>query len=99
MQIRVLSITPPRKSSTLAMASVEITLEGHTVTISDLRILKNNQGQTWVALPSYSVQQGKGYEYRDTVALDRALRRAVEDTVLAAYEQQQAAPAQADGAR
>ncbi len=87
--IEVVSIVPPRKPSCLAEATAKIILEdGEFFVIADLRILKNRNAQTWVALPTYSVKEGAGWRYEATVELSRGLRRQLEDAVIAAYEAQ-----------
>lgn len=89
MQVTVRGITQSHKESVLASAAIELSDgNGATVLIEDLRVLRNKQGSLWVAMPSYSVPLGgKGYEYRPTVILSRALQREVEDRVLSAYEE------------
>ena len=86
--VRVLRITPPLKPSALANAAVELDFDdGERLTISDIRILRNNQGENWVALPTYSVKKPGGYAYEKTVEASSNLRRKISDAVLAAYEQ------------
>ncbi len=89
-QVTVLAIIPPRKPSCLAEASVRIALDdGESVVVNDLRIIRNRAGVVWVALPTFSVKEGNGYRYEPTVELGRALKRAVEDAVLPAFEKWQ----------
>lgn len=91
MKIKVLEITPPRKTSALGGAKVELTTEdGLSITIDDLRILKNREGVTWCAPPTYAVSEGRNWRYFPTVSFSRELRRLVEDAVLSAFEAQQA---------
>ena len=87
MHVEILSITPPRKPSTLANAKVRLTFDGSfVVDVDDIRVLKNNRGDLWIALPTYSVPEGRGYRYEKTVELSRGLLRQVEDAVLEAYK-------------
>ncbi len=87
--VEVIAILPPRKPSCLAEATAKIILEdGEFFVIADLRILKNRNAQTWVALPTYSIKEGAGWRYEATVELSRGLRRQLEDAVIAAYEAQ-----------
>jgi DNA-binding cell septation regulator SpoVG len=88
MQVNVKSLLPPRKSGILAHATVEIELEGQRIILSDLRVLQNKSGELWVGMPSVAIQDGgKAYHYEPVVELGRELKRAVEDTVLARYEE------------
>jgi DNA-binding cell septation regulator SpoVG len=87
--VEVVAILPPRKPSCLAEATAKIILEdGEYFVVSDLRILKNRNAQTWVALPTYSIKEGAGWRYEATVELSRELRRKLEDAVIGAYESQ-----------
>jgi DNA-binding cell septation regulator SpoVG len=97
MKVNVLEVTSARKQSALASARVELAdAEGNAITIDDLRILRNRQSQLWVALPTYSVPDGKSFRYEQTVILSRELKRQVEDACLQAYDRW-AAPAQGGG--
>ncbi len=96
VQIIVKEIGPPRKSNALASAVVELSFDNHALTIADLRVLRNRSGETWVALPSFAIPEGKSYHYENTVTADRSLLAQIQAAVLDAYEQQQAAPAQGD---
>jgi DNA-binding cell septation regulator SpoVG len=90
--VEVVSIVPPRKPSCLAEATAKIIFEdGEFFVIADLRILKNRNAQTWVALPTYSIKEGASWRYEATVELSRGLRRQLEDAVIAAYEAQRQA--------
>lgn len=92
MKVHQVEIYPPRKASCIANAKVTLSDDaGSSIVIDDLRVIRNAQGQLWVAPPTYSTAQGKAWEYFPTVTFDRALRRQVEDAVLAAYESQQTA--------
>lgn len=94
MELRVKGLQPGRKSSILAHATIELTDgDGDSITIDDLRLLRNRQGQLWVAMPSYSVQEpsaaGRSFTYIPTVVLSRELQRRIEDSVLEAFEERQ----------
>jgi hypothetical protein len=74
-----------------------------SIVIDDARVLRNKQGQLWLAMPSYSVpvNGGRSYDYLPAVILSTKLKRDVEDTVLPAFEaweREQSAPVQG-GAR
>jgi DNA-binding cell septation regulator SpoVG len=88
MNVTVKGIRPSRKESVLAEAVIELGDGQHSITVDDLRILRNKQGSLWVAMPSYAVPLigGHGYQYRPTIALSRDLHREVEDAALAAFE-------------
>ena len=88
MNIKVNQIQRSARSHRLADATVELFDEaGDSVIISDIRILQNKQGQTWVAMPSRSVSEGgRSYQYVPLVESSRRLRRRIEDSVLAAFE-------------
>jgi hypothetical protein len=90
MQIRVLAFSRSVKPSVLASVRIELAVEdtGDSITIDDARILKNRNGQLWLAMPSYSMQTvgGRGYDYLPALILSNALKRAVEDAVLPAFE-------------
>lgn len=88
--VEVLSINPPRKNSFLATAKVRITFgepgQASVVEIDDVRILKNHRQELWIALPTFSVQDGRNYRYEKTVDVSRGLLRQIETAVLEAYE-------------
>jgi hypothetical protein len=85
-------ITPPFRSNPhiVATASVSITTEGGTLTINDGRVLLNRNGVLWFSLPTYSIPNGRNYQYKSTVELSPALALQVSSAVLQAYEQWQA---------
>ena len=90
MQAKVLSFSRSSKPAVLASVRVELTVEGagDTIIIDDARVLRNKHGQLWLAMPSYSVpsSNGRSYDYLPAVILSTALKRAVEDAVLPAFE-------------
>jgi DNA-binding cell septation regulator SpoVG len=90
MQITIKEIAAPRKSSALASATVEITFEGHTLTIGDWRVLRNRTGELWVAPPSYAIPEGRSFHYENTFETDRVLLARIQGAVLDAYEAQRA---------
>ena len=58
-----------------------------SITVSDIRVLENRQGQQWVALPSYAVSKGgKDYSYLPTIELTASLTRELTSRVLEAFE-------------
>lgn len=86
MRITNVEIYPARKPSFLANAKVQLSDdEGNSVTITDFRILKNKQSELWVAVPNYTIPDGKGWIYEPTVILSRKLQFDISEAVLAAY--------------
>jgi len=88
MNVIIISIEPATKPHRLADAAVALTdSEGDSVAISDIRILQNRQGQTWVAMPSRSISTGgRSFSYLPQVELNKPLQKKVEEAVLTAYE-------------
>jgi len=88
MNVKVKSIQPATKPHRLADATVELAdADGDSLVISDIRILQNRQGQTWVAMPSRSVNEGgRSFQYTPQVESNRPLQRKIEDSVLVAFE-------------
>lgn len=88
--VEVLSVNPPRKSSFLATAKVRLTFGEpgavSVVEVDDIRVLKNHRQETWIALPTFSVQDGRNYRYEKTIDVSRGLLRQIETAVLDAYE-------------
>ena len=85
MQITVLGFSEPRLNlprNTVSIASVAITLDGHTITVTDLRVMAKNQ-TFWIGMPSVKNVHGV---WGPVVQLSSALKKQVEDAVLAAYE-------------
>jgi len=86
MQIEV-AIKSPSKKNTLASVAVRLTFdEGRQITINDFRVLTNKQGEPWVAVPSFAVQNGKSFEYHRTVNFDKTSLREITETVLEKYQ-------------
>jgi DNA-binding cell septation regulator SpoVG len=89
MNVKVKSIQRTTKPHRLADASVELSDgNGDSVVISDIRVLQNKQGQTWVAMPSRSVSDsGRSFQYIPQVEANKQLNRKIEDIVLSAFEE------------
>jgi len=88
MQISVKTITTPLKPTRLADATVELSDgSGHSVEISDIRILRNQKtGELWIAPPTHSIAHPqKKWDYAKTCEFSRALFRDIESAVLDAY--------------
>jgi hypothetical protein len=86
--IRV-QICKSHRPNVLAGASVTIQLDGGgSIELHDCRLLKNKSNIVWASLPTYSVQIGRGYEYRPTIVLSPALHQEVTAAILKAYEAQ-----------
>ena len=87
MRITNVEIYPARKPSFLANAKVQLSDDqGNSVTITDFRILRNKQSELWVAVPNYTVPDGKGWVYEPTIILSRKFQFEISEAVLAAYE-------------
>lgn len=89
MNVKVKLIQASDRVHRLADATVVLTdPDGDSLTVSDLRVLENKQGQTWVAMPSRSASEGgRSFRYMPLVDASRQLRRKIEDAVLTAFEQ------------
>ncbi len=89
MNVKVKLIQAATKPHRLADASVELAdADGDALVVSDIRILQNRQGQTWIAMPSRSVNEGgRSFQYSPQIESNRQLQRKIEDAVLAAYEE------------
>jgi hypothetical protein len=86
MRITNIEIYPARKPSFLANARVELSdNEGNSLTITDFRILRNKQSDLWVAVPNYTIPDGKGWIYEPTVILSRKLQFEISEAVLAVF--------------
>lgn len=86
MHITDVEIYPARKPSFLANAKVTLADEkGNSVTITDFRLLRNKQSELWVAVPNYTIPDGKGWVYEPTIVLSRKLQFEISEAVLAAY--------------
>jgi len=87
LKVVVKSVGLSHRSNVLAQAVVELSDGDSSVTISDIRVLENRQGQQWVALPSYAVSSGgKNYSYLPTIELSAPLTRELSSRVLEAFE-------------
>jgi DNA-binding cell septation regulator SpoVG len=97
VNVKVKSIQPATKPHRLADASVELAdADGDSLVIADIRILQNRQGQTWVAMPSRSVNDGsRTFQYIPQIESNRQLQRKIEDSVLAAFEKWKQAQSEA----
>jgi hypothetical protein len=85
--IRV-QICKSHRPNVLAGASVTIQLDGGSIELHDCRLLRNKSNIVWASLPTYSLQVGRGYEYRPTIVLSPALHQEVTAAILKAYETQ-----------
>lgn len=95
MKILRVELSPPRKANVLANVKIELAdNDGNTIVVDDNRILRNREGNLWLAQPTHALADGKAWKYQATVSFSRELRRAIEDEVLSAYERQQQGGAQ-----
>ena len=84
-------ICKSHRPNVLAGASVTIELDGSgSIELHDCRLLRNKSNIIWASLPTYSVQIGRGYEYRPTIVLSPTLHQEVTAAILKAYEVAQA---------
>jgi hypothetical protein len=91
MHIAEVEIYAARKPSFIANARVTLSDdEGNSVTVTDFRVLRNKQSELWVAVPNYTIADGKGWIYEPTIILSRKLQFEVSEAVLAAYTAKQA---------
>jgi DNA-binding cell septation regulator SpoVG len=87
LKVEVKTIGSSHRANVLAQAAVTLSDSDSFVTVSDVRVLENRQGQQWVALPSYAVSTGgKNYSYLPTIELSAPLTRELTNRVLEAYE-------------
>lgn len=88
MHVKVKLIQPSTKPHRLADAIVELAdADGHSIVVSDIRILQNRQGQAWVAMPSRSLTTGgRSFSYLPQVEASKQLLKRIEEAVLTAYE-------------
>jgi hypothetical protein len=89
MQVKVVAFTRSPKLSVLASVKFELVGEnGHSITVDDARVLKNRNGQLWLAMPCHSMPSSgsRGYDYFPAIILCTALKRAIDDAVLPAFE-------------
>ena len=87
MPIRILEVRKPRHHSCAAEVKLELALDGHSITLDDVRVLPGRRGDYWVALPAYSVSNGsRDYRYYPSVTLSGGLMGETEEAVLTAFE-------------
>ena len=84
MHVKVRSISSPTKRQALAAVSVEINFgEGERIVVADLRILKNINGEIWVAYPSRNIDGVQN----QVVFCSNPVRLAIDGVVIPAYEE------------
>jgi DNA-binding cell septation regulator SpoVG len=87
MKVEILKLEPSHRPNVRAHVSVALSGESFKITINDVRVLQNRQGQFWVAMPTYSVQRNTGdIGFVPTVELNSLLNTDVSLCVLAAFE-------------
>jgi hypothetical protein len=80
-------ICKSHRPNVLAGASVTIELDGGgSIEIHDCRLLRNRSNIVWASLPTFSIQVGRGYEYRPTLVMSPVLHQKVTAALLKAYE-------------
>ena len=57
MQVKLVNFSTSNKPQVLASVRIELTAEetADTIIIDDARVLRNRNGQLWLAMPAYSV--------------------------------------------
>jgi DNA-binding cell septation regulator SpoVG len=75
-------ITRPR--SVLALARVTLVFDNHQITLDDLRVIQNRQGELWIAMPSMKDAHGS---YQPILEFSPDLKRAITEKILPAYRQ------------
>src|SRR5712691_5448586 len=63
-------ITRPR--SVLALAKITVAFDNHQITLDDLRVVQNRQGELWIAMPSMKDASGS---YQPIVEFSPELKR------------------------
>jgi DNA-binding cell septation regulator SpoVG len=85
LQLRVKQIGNSTRTSVLAALAVELFDEVNTITIHDVRILKNRGGIYWVSLPTFSTNKDGAVFYGPTVQLNHELQARLAELCLAAF--------------
>jgi DNA-binding cell septation regulator SpoVG len=86
MYATLLNLGAPTKTGALASADVEVVFDNESrLRIHDIRVLRNQQGDLWIAWPS-RVLDGK---YIQLLSASRRFTRMIEDCVLPAFEKWQ----------
>jgi DNA-binding cell septation regulator SpoVG len=74
-------------------ASCEVTLtteDGETITIVDVRVMRNRSGDLWICFPSTPVHDFEGIKYVPDMHFSKDLKRRITDIVLAEFEKDDA---------
>jgi len=85
--VKVLGFAHPplsRPRSVVAIAKLSISFDNHKIMLDDLRVVRNRQGQLWVALPAMKNEHGM---YEPIVEFSPELREEVSTKVLAGHRQ------------
>jgi DNA-binding cell septation regulator SpoVG len=87
MQVQAVKFSHPpitRPRSVLALARITLVFDNHQITLDDLRVVQNRQGELWIAMPSMKDAHGS---YQPIVEFSSELKRLVTAKILPAYEQ------------
>jgi DNA-binding cell septation regulator SpoVG len=87
MEVRVVKFSRPpltRPRSVLALAQITVFFEKHSVTVDDLRVVQNRQGELWLAMPTMKDAQGS---YQAIVEFSMELRQQITSKILPAYRE------------
>jgi DNA-binding cell septation regulator SpoVG len=87
MKVEIQKIEPSHRPNVRAHVSVVLSGESFKITINDVRVLQNRQGQFWVSMPTNSVPRNTGdIGFIPTVELNSLLNTEVSLCVLAEFE-------------
>lgn len=87
MQIHVIKFTHPpitRPRSVLALAKITLVFDHHQITLDDLRVVQNRQGELWIAMPTMKDANGS---YQPIVEFSSELKQLIPTKILPAYRQ------------
>lgn len=90
MKIISVVVQSPRKPSLVANACIVFEVEGFSLKVSDLRIIRNRAGVLWVAFPDHPIKRERGCDYLLTVEPDAVLSKHISEAVLAEFANWQA---------
>ena len=87
MKVEIQKIEPSKRPNVRAQVSIALSGESFKITINDVRVLQNRQGQFWVSMPTHSVPRNTGdIGFVPTVELNSLLNTEVSLCVLAEFE-------------
>jgi DNA-binding cell septation regulator SpoVG len=60
MKVEIQKIEPSKRPNVRAQVSIALSGESFKITVNDVRVLQNRQGQFWVSMPTHSVPRNTG---------------------------------------